>query len=176
MIHWIHHLVRDAIYWLSGVPGSGKSCRKIKKRRIKLMKKFLVVLLVLMASLMSSSVRADYPLGFDKIHEICNKHGEIVSEDLKTWQTSLFDTDLNNIGGRLVLGCGESSKGIGVHIVKMDKAGEGIVGLAIFHLHNRGNLLLNLFTNETDIVSDEMVARFINKWLELYSQAIEKKA
>jgi hypothetical protein len=132
----------------------------------------VVVAILLAVVFIVCIARADYPNGFEKIKEICDRSPEIMpgvrGVEIRTCDTLNED----NKGGTLLLMAGDGEEGIGVGIGVFDKNEQVIVYVAIYHMNDGSTVIVNLLTGEEDSVSDETVSKFIYMWLRLYYQAV----
>jgi len=137
----------------------------------------VVVAIILSVILIVSIARADYPNGFDKIHEICMGSPEVM-EGIKGVEVYTPDTyNENNPHGQVMLAAGECEKGIVVGIAVFDKNMVPLVYIAIYHMTDDGSTFVaNILTGEKDDISPETVQKFIDQWLKLYDQVVRTPA
>jgi len=132
----------------------------------------VVVAIILAVVFIVSIARADYPNGFDKIHEICASSPEI-QPGIKGVELMIPDVqNENNLGGHILLLAGEADNGIGVGIAIIDKDNEPILYTAIYHMTDESTFVVNIMTGRRDTISEKTVQEFIAQWLILYNKAI----
>jgi hypothetical protein len=137
------------------------------------MNKWLVItVLVIAAIFFYTLARADYPNGFDKIHQLCEASENVVDE-VKVIEVYMPDTiNPGNPDGKILLLAGEGPKGIGVGMVILTSEDDPIVGVIIYHFNDETTVVRNVLTGEIDDIGETTVQLFIDEWFRLYNLAI----